>query len=278
AEAVAAAFYSPDEPRIKPLEAEQLQKVRLDAAQAWLKKIIAEAPIEVVVAGDIPRPAALGLVEKSLGSLPARDRISDKTLGDLRTIKRAVGPIRVEKKISTKTPQAVVMDGFFGTDIQNVPDVRLLVLASRILSTRMNKVIREEKQLVYSIGASSQPASEYPGLGLFASRAPTDPAKAEALAAALDEMLASFANAGPTDDELGVAKKQIANFLDQSMKEPEFWVTRLSTLDYRGLSVDDIIEAPAAYQRYTAQEVRETFARYSGPTSRFRFIITPTSQ
>jgi zinc protease len=276
AEVVAAAFYPHDEPRIRPLEAEQLQKIRLDAAQAWLRKIITEAPIEVVVVGDISRPAALGLVEQYLGSLPARDRISDKTLGNLRTIKRTVGPIRVERKISTRTPQAVVMDGFFGSDIQNVRDVRLLTLAARISSNRMNRVIREEKQLVYSIGASSQPASEYPGFGLFVSRAPTDPAKAEALATALDEMLAAFATEGPTDDELAVAKKQIANLLDQTMKEPDFWVSRLSTLDYRGLSVDDLIEAPTAYQRYTAREVRETFARYNEPTSRFRFVITPT--
>jgi len=275
AEALAAAFYPHDEPRVKPLEAEQVQKIRLDAAQAWLRKLITESPIEVVAVGDIPRPAALALVEKYLGSLPARDRISDKTLGNLRAIARPVGPIKVERKISTKTPQAVVMDGFFGTDVQNVRDVRLLTLAARILSTRMNRVIREEKQLVYGIGASSQPASEYPGFGLFVSRAPTDPAKAETLAAALDEMLAAFADKGPTENELAVAKKQIANLLDQTMKEPDFWVSRLSTLDYRGLGVEDIIEAPAAYQRYTTQEIRETFARYSEPGSRFRFVITP---
>src|SRR3989338_3126648 len=275
AEALAAAFYPHDEPRVKPLEAEQIQKIRLGAAQTWLRKLITESPIEVVVVGDIPRPPALGLVEKYLGSLPARDRIGAKTLGNLRAIARPVGPIKVERKISTKTPQAVVMDGFFGTDVQNVRDVRLLTLAARILSTRMNRVIREEKQLVYGISASSQPASEYPGFGLFVSRAPTDPAKAETLATALDEMLAAFANKGPTEDELAVAKKQIANLLDQTMKEPDFWVSRLSTLDYRGLGVEDIIEAPAAYQRYTAREVRESFARYSDPGSRFRFVITP---
>ena len=275
AEALAAAFYPHDEPRVKPLEAEQVQNIRLGAAQAWLRKLITESPIEVVVVGDIPRPAALALVEKYLGSLPVRDRISDKTLGNLRAIARPVGPIKVERKISTKTPQAIVMDGFFGTDVQNVRDVRLLTLAARILSTRMNRVIREEKQLVYGIGASSQPASEYPGFGLFVSRAPTDPAKAETLAAALDEMLAAFADKGPTENELTVAKKQIANLLDQTMKEPDFWVSRLSTLDYRGLGVEDIIEAPAAYQRYTTREIRESFARYSEPGSRFRFVITP---
>ncbi len=274
-EAVAAAFYPKDEPRAKPLEGTEVQRIQLDAAQAWLKRMIREAPAEVAVVGDFPRPAALALVERYLGSLVARDRISDKTLGGLRTITRAAGPIRVERKINVKTPQAFVMDGFFGTDIQNIRDARLLTMAARVLSTRMNRVIREEKQLVYSIGASSQPASEYPGFGLFVSRAPTDPAKAEALALAVNEMYAVFAKDGPSDDEMAVAKKQIANQLDQLMKEPEFWTGRLSTLDYRGLSLTDLVEAPVAYQRYTAREVRETFARYGRPESRFRFVITP---
>jgi zinc protease len=275
AEAVARALYPHDEPRTRPLEAEQVQKITLDAAQAWLRALIQEAPVEVAVVGDIDRAAALALVERYLGSLPPRDRISDKTLLNLRSIKRAVGPIRVDQKINVRTQQAVVMDGFFGTDVRNVRDVRLLALAARLLSTRMNRIVREEKQLVYSIGASSQPASEYPGFGLFVARAPTDPAKAAALATVLDELYAAFAKDGPAEDEMTVAKKQMANLLDQTLREPDFWTGRLATLDYRGLSLSDVVEAPAAYQRYTAQDVRDAFARYYRPESRFRFVVTP---
>ncbi|MBI4525795.1 MAG: insulinase family protein [Deltaproteobacteria bacterium] len=274
-EAVAAAFYPLDEPRLKPLEVEQVERIGIESAQTWLKKILAEAPIEVAIVGDIDEPAARGLVERYLGSLPARDRISKNTLADLRKIKRSLGPIIVGRNIDVKTPQAFVMDGFFGTDIQNVRDSRLLAMAARILSTRMNTLLREEKQLVYSIGAWSQPASEYPGFGLFMARAPTDPAKAEALATALNEMYAAFGENGPTDDELAVAKKQVANLLDQVMKEPDFWLTRLAILDYRGLSLDDLINGPADYQRYNAEEVREAFTRYNKPDARFRFVVTP---
>ena len=33
--------------------------------------------------------------------------------------------------------------------------------------------------------------------------------------------------------------------------------------------------APARYQRFTAQEVHDAFARYDRPDTRFRFVITP---
>ncbi len=65
-------------------------------------------------------------------------------------------------------------------------------------------------------------------------------------------MFAAFAKDGPTPEELTVAKKQMANLLEEIMKTPDFWLGRLSTLDYRGLDLDDLLDAPAQYQRFTA--------------------------
>jgi predicted Zn-dependent peptidase len=168
-----------------------------------------------------------------------------------------------------------VLAGFFGVDLRDIRDTRLLNVAARVLSTRMTKTIREDKQLVYSIGASSEPAVVYPGFGLFAAVAPTDPGKGPALAVEVEDMYATFAKDGPTPDELSVAKKQVANLLDEVLKTPDFWQSRLATLDYRGLTLDDVLDAKAQYERFTAEEVREAFARYDRPESRLRFVITP---
>ena len=135
----------------------------------------------------------------------------------------------------------------------------------------MTKSIREEREPVYSIGASSEPAVVYPGFGLFAAFAPTEPAKAPALSTAIEDMFTDFAKDGPTPDELAVAKRQVANQLDETLKMPSFWLGRLSTLDYRGLGIDDVLDAPNQYQRFTAKEIQEAFARYDQPEARFRF-------
>ena len=272
-----AAIYPPGETRPRSLTAAQVGAITRPAAQAWLRRLITEAPIEVAVVGDVDREAATRLVTRYLGALPARPRIGGKTLSNLRVIARPQGPIRVAESVDTQTPQAAVLAGFFGADLHDLRDTRLLGMAARILSTRMVKTIREEKQLVYSIGASSEPAVVYPGFGLFAAVAPTDPGKAPALAAAVEEMYAAFAKDGPTPDELAVAKKQTANLLDEVLKTPDFWLSRLTTLDYRGLSVEDLLDAPAQYQGFTAQEVRQAFARYDRPDARFRFVIMPRS-
>jgi len=271
----AQAIYPKDETRPKALTAEQLQAIDRDAAQAWLRQLVTAAPIEVAVVGDVDREAATRLVTRYLGALPARPRIGDKTLAGLRTVTRPAGPIRVAEAIDARTPQAAVFTGFFGADLRDIRDTRLLNVAARVLSTRMMKTIREDKQLVYSIGASSEPAVVYPGFGLFASVAPTDPTKAPALTAAVEDMYAAFAKDGPSAEELVVAKKQMANLLDEVLKTPDFWSGRLATLDYRGSSLDDLLGARAEYERFTTDEVRDAFQRYDRPETRVSVVITP---
>jgi predicted Zn-dependent peptidase len=141
----------------------------------------------------------------------------------------------------------------------------------------MYKTIRQDKQLVYSIRAASDPAVVYPGFGFFVAIAPTEPAKAQALAAAVEDTYAEFAKDGPTPEELTVARKQMANLLDEEMKTPDFWLGRLASLDYRGLGLDDLLQAPSQYQQFTAKEIQEAFVRHDRPEARFRVVITPRS-
>src|SRR5439155_24062129 len=176
-----AVIYPRGEVRPQSLTVEQVRAITRPVAQAWLRRLVTEAPIEVAVVGDVDRETATRLVARYVGSLPARPRIGDKTLANLRTIAKPQGPINLSESVEVLTPQAAVFAGFFGTDLSNVRDTRLLNLAARVLSTRMTKIIREERQLVYSIDASSEPAVVYPGFGLFAAFAPTDPDKAPKL-------------------------------------------------------------------------------------------------
>jgi zinc protease len=274
-EALADVIYPPAELRTRPLGPEQVRAVTREAAQAWLARLIATAPIEVSVVGDLERDRALALVARYLGALPARPRIGPDTLRSLRAIARPAGPLTVARSVATATSQAVVLDGFFGADVTNVPDTRRLAMAARVLSTRMNRIVREERQLVYSIHAASRPAAEYPGYGLFVAQAPTDPGKTAALTATLEELFTAFARQGPSEGEMQVARGQLDNILAETLAGPDFWSDRLASLDYRGLRLDDVMRARAEYAAMTAAEVRETFARYYAPGARVRVVVTP---
>lgn len=274
-EALANTIAPPGEVRLRPLEAENVNAISLDAAQAWFTRLARSAPMEIAVVGDIAEDRAMELVNTYLGSLPSREPITAATLDGLRNIKRPVGPLSTKVEIPTQTPLGFVINGFFGADQSNVRDTRLLQMASRIVSTRMIKVIREQEQLVYSIGAQSIPGADYPGYGLFFAAAPTEPGKTAALDARIGSMYAEFAKDGPTEEEMETARKQFANNFDEQMKEPGFWTGRLASMTYRDAKLDDVMSGPAAFQAFTAQEVKDAFAKYATAEGSMSIVIKP---
>jgi zinc protease len=229
----------------------------------------------VTIVGDLPKDKALELLTRYLGSLPARARVSPDTYKALRALKRPTGPRVFAKEIDTPTAQAFVYSGFYGADETNVADARALSMAGSILSTRMTTEVREQAQLVYSIGAGSRPGTVFPGFGTFSAAAPTEPHKVAALVDKLASMYAAFAASGPTEEELAVAKKQVANTFAEQMKDPAWWLSRLERMTFRGTKLDDVLGAPAAYQAMTAKQVQETFAKYWSKEASIVVTVSP---
>jgi zinc protease len=272
---VTQATYPDSEVRLTPLTIEQLDRLSLSAAQECIDTLIRSSPIEVVIVGDIARDKAMELVSRYLGSLPPRPRVSTDTWAELRRIQRPAGPRVIEKDVVTPTNQAYVYCGFYAADESNRQDVRALNMASRILSTRMVKQVREEAQLVYSIGATVRPGSTFPGFGAFSASAPTDPQKAAALVAKLSSMYEAFAKDGPTSEEMEVARKQFATTFAEQLKEPSFWSGRLSQLTFRGITLDELAEEPQAYQHLTAEQVGDVFAKYYSKNTSMTVVVRP---
>ncbi len=274
----AAAPYPDDDARFHPPTPEQIDAVTLEKAQAWLEKMIATSPIEVAIVGDLPRERAVELVEKYLGSLATRDGVTPELFSARRQVKRPAGPRVIEKKIETPTPQAFVLSGFYGPDQKNLREAYAMSIAARVLSTRMVKEVREEAQLVYSIGASSRSGTTYPGFGVFSAGAPTEPAKVQPLVEKLASMYAAFAKDGPTGEELDVARKQFAKNFEDQLIEPAFWQTRLESLTFRGVSLDDMLQQPDVYAAMPADEIRTTFAKYATPQNAIVVTVAPEAK
>lgn len=266
-----------DDPRTQPLTAAELDKLTVESCQKWLEQLIATSPIEVTVVGDLPKDRAIELVKQYIGSLPTRPRVDASNFADLRKLARPTGPRTVEKSIDTATPQAFVMTGFYGPDETATQDVLAMGVASRILSTRMVKQVREEAQLVYSISAAVRPGSTYPGFGVVAAGAPTEPTKTKALVEKLASMFAEFAAKGPTDDELDVAKKQFAKSREEDLREPGFWMGRIDRMTYRGLNIDEVLKDGEKVDALTTGQIRDVFAKYFSDKSLMSVVVKPNA-
>lgn len=271
----AGVMYPADAARVQPVTVEQVDRLTLDASQAWLDRLIKESPIEVTIVGDIDREKAMDLVARYIGALPPRAKIAPDAYAAQRHLTRPAGPRVVIETIKTPTAQAFVMSGFYGADQVDRDDARAMALAARILSTRMVTEVREKEQLVYSIGAGSRTATTYPGFGVFSAAAPTEPAKADALVAKLASMYETFAEGGPSEEELDVARKQMANTFQTDLIDPGYWSGRIGRMTFRGESLDDVVNDPEAYQAIDAETIRATFAKYFSKDNMITVVVKP---
>lgn len=256
--------YPEGDPRFTRLTADNVNAITRDAAQALLLDMVRTAPIEVAVVGDVDRARIEELTKTYLGSLPQRAPVTADLLKEPRTLPRAKAPRSDMGLVATQTPIAATRVAFYGPDSTNIDDVRAMQMASQILSTRMILRIREELQLVYGISASSAPGTLYPGFGTFSAGSTTQPGKTEQLRDEIIAAFAAFAKDGPTAEEVDVAKRQFANTLDESMRDPAFWQARLANMTFSGAKLDDILATPKAMQELTPERITEVFRRYWG--------------
>ncbi|MBZ0172154.1 MAG: insulinase family protein, partial [Phycisphaerales bacterium] len=269
-------IYPADAVQARPVTIEQLEMVNMGAAQRWLDRLIAEAPMEVAIVGDVDRERAFELARTYIGSLAERPRMSADLLNGFATIPAPSEDRAAEIEIETQTPAAGVIAGFFASDAADLRDTRLLQIASRTLSSRLIEKVREQERLVYSIQAQVVPAEAFEGYGLMLAGSATDPANADTLADRVSEIFAEFAGGGPTDEELETAKAQIAKTLGEAFEEPSFWALQMSQLEKRGRSLDDLVTALDEYRSFTADDVRENFAKYHA-RPKVRVIVKPAT-
>jgi len=262
------------DPRFRFPTREQVDARSLAEGQQWLDGIVRSAPIEVAVVGDLDRDRALELVLKYLGSLPERQR-TEPGLEPLRQVDARPGPLLSTVEVETITPRAVVLVGWRGANWRDVKDRRVLQLAAQIMETRLREQIREQRGLTYSIFCRADAATAYPGTGRFFAYFTADPDKAQEAAELTRTLIQKFAEEGPTEEEMDVVHRQFANQIETSQKEPSYWASVLSDLDYHGTRLADVKQAMEMYTSYTREDVMEAMGKYLTEGRRIQVIALP---
>lgn len=157
----------------------------------------------VVIAGDVKAAVAKKKVSELFGGLKARPLPPFPNLAE-------PGKVMPEiKDISRQAQQAHVAFGFVGPSLSDPMQVAMDALSTLLgggNSSRLYQSLREEKQLVWSVGSSF--ITHY-GSGLFGIFAECPPEKARALASEVYFLLMDASNNGFDPRELARAKAQM---------------------------------------------------------------------
>lgn len=270
------AIYPESESRVRPLSADQAQRVIAERAQEWLRSLGERASIELSVVGDVTRTHAADLAARYFGSLPSRPVIHSANLAELRRVARAAPPHVRTIQLDTQADQAVVAVGFLGPDASAREDVRALDVAERIVHSQLVQKLRDEQGLVYSLQVMNKPAQALPGFGLFLVVAPTSPDQAAHVADLIERELSYFAEGGPGQSDVAIAQTQLAASAAEVAGDALHWSARLADLSYRGRTLGEIAGEAAAHSAIDPEKVREVMARHCTPDNLIRIIISPS--
>jgi zinc protease len=240
---------------------DEVNRVTIPAAEAWLRDALQSGQMEIALVGDIDRDRAIALVLRYFGSLPKRPRV-DPSLPKLRKAADLPGPIVRTIAVDAEAPLAVVRLGWRGADWNDTVERRTLSLASKMVGTRLRKVIREEKGLTYSHWSYSSVNTSYNGMSFICSHFTADPEKVADAAKIARGIIEEFAKEGPTDEELATVRLQYSNIIKDSRKKPSWWAGVLCDLTLHGGSLDDIYRAEEQYTGYTREQIMATLKKY----------------
>jgi zinc protease len=227
-----ASLYQTGSPLFTPRTTEEgLQAILntdVNAANERLRTILNDAPVSVIIVGDIDLDSAIEAVWNRFGALPKRRGI-DTGIAVARNwrLRDGGGPAQVFQH-SGNDDQALVNVAW---QIPNVPKGEAkyaLDLLRAIFQIRANDVIREAYGQTYSPSVQTSPLPGYGDNMVMAVSAVVLPKDVESVEARMRNIATDLATSGPTADELSRARTPLLEAKPEDCKANECWVSKIS--------------------------------------------------
>jgi zinc protease len=192
----------PDHPYGRPVRGslESVPRITTEDLRSYARRVFARDTLKIALVGDIDATTAGTLIDRVFGALPAK--------GELRPVAEAM-PQGLGQRITIDldVPQAVIVFGGQGIARPD-PDFFPAFLINHVLgggamSSRLYTEVREKRGLAYSIRTGLLPLDH---AALWTGATGTRADKASETLAIIDQEIARFAEAGPTDEELAKTK------------------------------------------------------------------------
>ncbi|QNM82789.1 insulinase family protein [Sphingomonas sabuli] len=252
---------------------DQLVGRSLDEFKQVYAPISASAPIEITVIGDVDEAVVIDAVSRSFGALPARQAAApDYAAARAGTWNPGTGTLALTH--SGDADQAVAGAVWHTDDDHDLRTEMGLEILANVMDLMLTDTIREKLGASYNASVSSTMSSEYRGFGYITTSSVVDPAKADAVDAAIAEAAAEL-RAKPIDaDMLARAVNPEVESARRTMRENSFWVNMLSDAQARPARLERMRKWVDMLQSVTAADVHRLANAYLTPDRMNRIRVT----
>ncbi len=261
------------DPRMMPPEERALGAIDADRVREWVRRHGKEngSAIEVAIVGDLALADALAMVDTTLGTLPARERVSARTNAAQRML--TGGPAAAVRAdvagvVQIGPGRAAVVRGCFGPEMGELADQRTLRALVRVAIARVKARLAEPEVELGAAGAGGAEVgggvyvSPFIGRGMVLVTATVDAGKAAAVGDAIDAELARLAKEPPTAEELAPIAGELGTMVSKLERDAPYWSAVLARCDALGMDPDEIASGAAYYKTLAPEKLTEVFAKF----------------
>jgi len=243
-----------------------LSKRNFTEAKAALAPVIASAPIEITIVGDVDENAAIAAVASSFGALPKR-RLNDSVPAAARKI--SFRPDRSPIVLTHDGPQdkAMVEAVWPTTDDSNYREVVGIELLKDVLDLMLTDSVREKLGDSYGVSLQSLMSNSFTGFGYLVAAAVVAPDKTDEVEKAIADAASDLRDKPVSADLLARALNPELDRADRELRDNGYWLGMLSRAQSHPERLDRIREKKALLQSITAADIQKLAQEYLQPSA-----------
>ena len=228
---------------VRPERGYRLKSADIDKVDyARTMKIAAErfsnaADFTFIITGAISLETAKPLIEKYIGSLPAKKRVKENFKLSGAEFHEGIKNISFERQMGT--PMATSFSVRNGAIEYGLKNDMAFDIACQTLSMVLLAEIREKEGATYSIGAYGQTSNIPADNALVQIVYQTNPEKVEYTEKRVEELVAEFLETGPSAEDLAKAKEYLAKQYKANQTENSYFAYMLADYLVSGVNMDE---------------------------------------
>ncbi|HEY8618356.1 M16 family metallopeptidase [Phenylobacterium sp.] len=257
---------------------EEIANARLADLQAQVAPHLAEAPIEVVIVGDVTVDQAIAATAATLGALPRRPDPKPPVSGPREVA--FPGPVAQPVVLTHKgrADQAIGYIGWPTTDIwANPQQAREIATLGEVMRLRLTEELRETQGATYSPSVGYNTSLVWTGWGYIAASVEVPPEKLPEFFADVQKIAADLRAKPVAADEFARAKTPRIEGLQRARLTNPYWLTQLSGAQADPRRLELIRELIPGAQKVTPADVQRAAQTFLRDDRAYRLVVRPAA-
>lgn len=232
-----------------------VKSLKISDVEAVLKPVLASAPVEITVVGDVSVEDVIKSVGVTFGALaPRATKLLEPAGG--RDVRFPAAGKSLRFTHEGRADQASAYVAWPAPDFYSNPRrARTISLLREVLEVRLTEEFREAQGATYSPSVGSWSSGALPGFGYVAASAETRPELVEGFFKTVDEIVKELKSGGLTDDVLARARSPLLKGVETDRLSNGFWLGALEDIQSEPRALETIRTQLADLEGITKEEV-----------------------